>query len=173
MQQYVLLDRYVCPVGSNTYCPNNMSSLKRSNMYWSTNIYLLKHSNMYWPINVSSLKCRYCSTIMSSRIGSNMHWLHQYATKFKMIYNTYWNSYRIVQGVKIIFLILSGLILKDLCDGNWNAEKIDCFLILGFSKHYLLGRSSIDNTVTVGSKLKSNFQNNRWFVVLQYSKRMK
>ena len=38
---------YVCPVGSNMYCPNNMSSLKRSNMYWSTNMSLLKRSNMY------------------------------------------------------------------------------------------------------------------------------
>ena len=62
---------------------------------------LLKRSNMYWPINMpSSLKCSnmYWSINMSSRIGSNMHLLHQYATKFNMIYNTYWNSYRIVQG---------------------------------------------------------------------------
>ena len=27
------VDRHVCPVGSNMYCPNNMSSVKRSNMY--------------------------------------------------------------------------------------------------------------------------------------------
>ena len=38
------------------YCPNNMSSVKRSNMYWSTIMSLLKRSNMYWPINMSSLK---------------------------------------------------------------------------------------------------------------------
>ena len=42
----------------------------------------------------------YWSTNMSSTSGSNMHWLHQYATKFNMIYYTYWNSYRIVQGMK-------------------------------------------------------------------------
>ena len=47
MQQYVLVDQYVCLIGSNMCCPNNMSSLKRSNMYWSTNMSLLKRSNMY------------------------------------------------------------------------------------------------------------------------------
>ena len=83
------------------YCPNNIPSLKRSNMYWLTNMSLLKCSNMYWPINMSSQKSSnmYWSTNMSSRIGSNTHWLHQYATKFNMIYKTYWNSYRIVQGM--------------------------------------------------------------------------
>ena len=108
--------------------PNNMSSRKRSNTYWLTNTFApsvaiciariichrlsaaicigrpiclcsnaaicinrsisLKSSNMYW------------STNMSSRIDSKMHWLHQYATKFNIIYYTYWNSYRIVQGIK-------------------------------------------------------------------------
>ena len=73
-------------------------------MYWSTNMSSVKRSNMYWPINMSSLKSSnmYWSTNMSSRIGSNMHWLHQYATKFNRIYKTYWNSYRIVQGMKKI-----------------------------------------------------------------------
>ena len=49
----------------------------------------------------------YWSTNMSSRIGSNMHWLHQYATKFNMIYNTYWNSYRIVQGMQYILKFIT------------------------------------------------------------------
>ena len=100
--QYVLVDQYVCPVGSYMYCPKNMSSVKRSNMYCSTNMSLIKRSNMYWPINMSSLKSSnmYWSTNMSSGIGSNIHWLHQYATKFNMIYNTYWNSYRNVNCVQ-------------------------------------------------------------------------
>ena len=83
------------------YCPNNMSSVKCSNMYWSTYMSLLKRSRTYWLINMSSLKSSnmYWSTSMSFRIGSNRHWLHQYATKFNMIYNTYWKSYRIVQDM--------------------------------------------------------------------------
>ena len=99
---YWSTNTFVCPVGSNMYCPNNMSSVKRSNMYWSINVSLLKRSNMYWHINMSSLKSSnmYWSTNnMSSRIGSNMHWLHQYATKFNMMYNAYWDSYRIIQGM--------------------------------------------------------------------------
>ena len=56
--------------------------------YVLTDQYVIAEEQEYWPINISSLK------------SSNMRWLHQYVTKFNMLYNTYWNSYRIVQGVE-------------------------------------------------------------------------
>ena len=119
---------------SNT--PRNMSSRKRSNTYWSTNTFapsvaicidrIICHRLsaaicIGRPICLcsSAAKCidrsichRWRAVIicigqpMSSGIGSNMHWLHQYGTKFNMyykfnmIYNTCWNSYRLVQGVE-------------------------------------------------------------------------
>ena len=118
---------------SNT--PSNMSSRKRSNTYWSTNTFAPSVAICIARIICHRLSAAICigrpiclcssaaicidrsichrwraviciGQPMPSGIGSNMHWLHQYATKFNMyykfnmIYNTCWNSYRLVQGVE-------------------------------------------------------------------------
>ena len=71
-----------------------MSSLKRSK-YWSTN-YVFAQAQQHVLTNQYVIAEEQQYVLVNQYVIQNRQ---QYAIKFNMIYNTYWNSYRIVQGV--------------------------------------------------------------------------